>query len=80
MSTVRSFDCLAGPSPGCSSRGARNQKEGPRTRRGGHIFKVLCYMYATVRGPNVKWGHRFQIGALLVPPLATALLVGLQYI
>ena len=30
---------LAGPSPGCSSRGGKNQKEGPKTRRGGHVFK-----------------------------------------
>jgi len=53
----------AGPSPGYSSRGAKNQKEGPKNRRGGHILKILYWMYAATRGPNVKWGHRFQMGA-----------------
>ena len=36
---------------------------GPKTRREGHILKILYWMYAATRGPNVKWGgHRFQMG------------------
>ena len=27
---------------------------GPKTRRGGDIFKILYWMYAATRGPNVK--------------------------
>ena len=45
-----------GPSPGFSSRGAKNQMEGLKTRRGGHIFQIQCWMYAATGGPNVKWG------------------------
>jgi len=45
----------ADPSPGCSSRGAKNQKEGPKNRRGGHIFKIQYWMYAATGGPNLKW-------------------------
>jgi len=32
-------------------------------------------MYAVTEGPNMKWGHRFQMGGRtpLVPALATAL-------
>jgi len=40
---------------------AKNQ-EGPKTRRGGHIFKILYWMYATTRGPNVKWGAHISNG------------------
>jgi len=36
--------------------GAINQKEGPKTRRGGHIFKIQYWLYAATGGPNVKWG------------------------
>ena len=32
-------DMLPGPSPGFSSRGAKNQKEGPKTRRGATFLK-----------------------------------------
>jgi len=39
-----------------AARRAKNQKEGPKTRRGGHIFKILYWVYAATRGPNVKWG------------------------
>jgi len=63
------YTAFAGLSPGFSSRGAKNQK-------GGHIFKILYWMHAATRGPNVKcggtdfkWGER----APVVPPLATAL-------
>jgi len=55
--------------------GAKNQ-EAPKTRRGGHILKILNWMYAATRGPNVKWGGTdFKRGgrAPLAPPLATAL-------
>jgi len=48
-SSVTSHTPVAGPSPGFSSRGAKNQK-------GGHIFEILHWMYAATRGPNVKWG------------------------
>jgi len=30
-------DSYPGPSPGCSSRGAKNQKEGTKTRRWPHF-------------------------------------------
>jgi len=36
--------------------GGKNQKEGPKTRRGSHIFKIQCWMYAATGGPNVKSG------------------------
>jgi len=39
-----------GPSPGFSSRGAKNQKEGPKTRRGGNILKMQYWMYVTTGG------------------------------
>jgi len=29
---------------------------GPKTRRGGHIFKIQYWMYVATGGPNVKWG------------------------
>ena len=29
---------------------------GPKTRRGAHIFKIQCWMYVAIKGPNVKWG------------------------
>jgi len=45
----------SGPSPGCSSRGAKNQK-------GGHIFKIQYWMYAATGGPNVKWGAPISNG------------------
>jgi len=60
-----------------STGGAKNQKEEPKTRRGSHILKILYWMNAATRGPNVKWwstdfkwgsGHHW-------PPLATALTV-----
>ena len=28
----------------------------PKTRRVGHIFKILYWMNAATREPNVKWG------------------------
>jgi len=48
----------------------------PKTRRGGHVFKILYWMYTATRGPNVKWwGTDFTWGdrAPLAPPLATGL-------
>jgi len=54
--------CLSeGPSPGFSSRGAKNQ-EGPKTRKGGRTFKILYWMYAATKGPNVKWGAQISNG------------------
>jgi len=29
---------------------------GAKTRKGGHILKILYWMYAATRGTNVKWG------------------------
>jgi len=44
--------------------GDKNQKEGPKTGRGGHIFKIHCWIYAATGGPNVKWGGTdFKWGA-----------------
>ena len=46
------------PSPGFSSRGE------PKTRRGGHIFKIQYWIYVATGGPNVKWGGTdFKCGA-----------------
>ena len=37
---------------------------GPKTRSGGHIFKIQYWMYAVTGGPNVKWGGTdFKWGA-----------------
>ena len=62
------FALETGPSPGFSSRGAKNQKRG-------HIFKIQYWMYAAPGGPNVNGRHRFQMGraGTTGPPLATAL-------
>ena len=60
------------PSPGFSSRGE------PKTRRGGHIFKIQYWIYVATGGPNVKWGGTdFKCGgrAPLPPPLATTLCI-----
>jgi len=38
-----------GPSPVFSSRGGKNQ-EGPKARRGGHIFKIQYWMYVATGG------------------------------
>jgi len=35
---------------------------GPKTRMGGHILKILYWMYAATRGPNVKWGAQISNG------------------
>ena len=65
-----------GPSPGFSTERAKNQKEGPKTRRGGGIFKYIigCMQQPGGQtwnggGTDFKWEGR----APLVPPLATAL-------
>jgi len=53
-----------------AARGAKNQK-------GCHIFKILYWMYAATRRPNVKLGCTdFKWGSgTTSPPLATALMV-----
>jgi len=43
-----------GPSPGFSSRG------GQKTKARGHILKILYWMYAATRGPNVKWATQIS--------------------
>jgi len=51
-----------GPSPGFSGRGAKNQKERPKTRRGATILK---YSIGCMQQPGSQtWngGHRFQMG------------------
>jgi len=56
--------------------------EGPKTRKGGHIFKIQFWMYAATGGPNVKWeGTNFKWGvrASLAHPLATTLGITLEY-
>ena len=53
--------------------GAKNQKEGPKTRRGGHIFKT---QYWGNRGAKREMGgtdFKWEGLAPLPPPLATAL-------
>ena len=42
--------------------GAKNQKEGPKTRRGGHILEIQYGMYAATGEPNVKWGTPISNG------------------
>ena len=62
---------------------AKKQTEGPKTRRGGHIFKIQYWMYAATGGPNMKWGGTdFKWGGRspLAPPLPTALLASLTWI
>jgi len=51
---------VSGPSPGFGSRGGqkpeggvKNQKEGPKIRKGGHIFKIQYWMHAVTGEPNV---------------------------
>jgi len=57
--------------------GGKNQKEGPKTRRGGHIFKILYWMYATTRRPTVKWeGTDFKWGDVLHCPPPAACVTG----
>jgi len=47
-----------------------------KNQKGEHILKILRWIYAATREPNVKWGDRFQMGsqAPLAPPLAMVLL------
>jgi len=42
--------------------GAKNQKEGPKSRRGSHILKIQYWTYAAIGGPNVKWGAPISNG------------------
>ena len=63
------------PSPGLAEGRAKNQKEGPKTRRGCHTFKIQYWMYVATGGPNVKWGgtdFKWE-GRAPLAPLATAL-------
>ena len=48
---------------------------GPKNQKGSHIFKILYWMCAATRGPNVKWGSQISNGGLGTtdPPLAKAL-------
>ena len=50
---------------------AKNQ-DGPKNRRGGHIFKMLYWMYAATRAQNVEWwGTYFKwVAGHHCPPLA----------
>jgi len=47
--------------------GAKKQKEVPKTRREGHIFKIQYWMYAATEGPNVKWGAPISNGGGRAP-------------
>jgi len=40
--------------------GGKNEKEGPKIRREGDIFKIQYCMYAATGGPNMKWGAGHQ--------------------
>jgi len=54
-------------------KGAKTRKggqEGAKNQKGGHILKILYWMFAATRVPNVKWG-----GGTTGPPLATALTI-----
>jgi len=35
---------------------------GTKNQKGDHIFKIQYWMYVATGGPNVKWGHRYQMG------------------
>jgi len=56
---------VAGPSPRFSSRGAKNQTEEQKIRRGGGTFlKSSIGCMQQPGGPNVKWGgSNFKWGA-----------------
>ena len=51
-----------GPSPGCSSRGAKNQKEGPKTRRGATFLKYSIGCMQQPVGQTWNGGHPFKMG------------------
>jgi len=59
---ARCQDLAAGGAQKAGRRGqkpegwAKNQKDGPKTRKGGHILKILHWMYTATRRPNVKLG------------------------
>jgi len=53
---------------------------GAKNKKGGHILKILYWMYTATRWPKREMGrHRFQMGepGTTGPPLAMALLPGL---
>jgi len=52
---VSEVSSCAGPSSGFSSRGGQKPDGGAKNQKGGHIFKILYWMYGATRGPNVKW-------------------------
>ena len=56
------FYIKSGPSPGFSSRGGQKPERGAKNQKGGHIFKIQCWMYAATGGPNVKWGAPISNG------------------
>jgi len=44
--------------------GGQKPEGGAKNQKGGHILKILYWMYAATRGPNVKWGGTgFKWGA-----------------
>ena len=53
--SVSEVSSCAGPSSGFSSRGGQKPDGGAKNQKGGHIFKILYWMYGATRGPNVKW-------------------------
>jgi len=42
--------------------GGANNQEGPKTRRGGHILKILYEMYASNQGVKREWGAQISNG------------------
>jgi len=58
---------VAGPSPRFSSRGAKNQMEGQKTRRGPTFLKYSIGCMQQPEGQTWNRGHRFQMGGGRAP-------------
>jgi len=52
----------AGPSTGLSNKGGQKPEGGAKNQKGSHIFKILYWMFAAAKGPNVKWGAHISNG------------------
>jgi len=55
-------ECQAGPSPGYSNRGVKNQKKGQKTETGPHFKNTVLNVCINQRAKREMGGHRFQMG------------------
>jgi len=62
MANDNFYEAGTGPSPGFSSRGAKNQKEGSKTRRGPHFKNTILDVCSNRGAKREMGGHRFQMG------------------